>query len=297
MELGLGTAQFGFDYGLSNTSGKVPFEKVRAILDSALENGIRVIDTAFDYQDSERVLGETLPGNHDFRIITKLPALKKKFVTNQDTASSEKAFRISLKHLKAERIEGLLMHYPGDLLVPGGEKLYSLMRSLKAAGVVGKIGISVYDGSEIDRLFHYYDFDLVQLPLNVFDQRLIQSGHVGKLNKRGIEVHVRSAFLQGLLLMPLGDIDRYFSPILPLIKRYLSFLNINGLTACEGALGFLRRQEGIDVILTGVTGERELKENCEALCMKLPLSVDYSGFSVTREDMIDPRLWKMYDSP
>ena len=296
MELGLGTAQFGFDYGLSNTSGKVPLEKVRTILECARGNGIRVIDTAYDYKDSERVLGEALPGNHDFSIITKLPALKKKSVTIHDTASLEKTFRTSLKRLKAERVAGLLMHHPGDLLVPGGEKLYSLLRSLKAAGAVGKIGVSVYDGSEIDRLFHYYDFDLVQLPLNVLDQRLIQSGHVAMLNKLGIEVHVRSTFLQGLLLMPPDDIDRYFSPILPLIKRYSTFLNKNGMTACEGALGFLRRQEGIDVILTGVTSEKELENNCETFRMELPLSVDFSDFSITREDMIDPRQWKMYDS-
>ena len=46
-----------------------------------------------------------------------------------------------------------------------------------------------------------YNFDIVQAPFNLIDRRLIETGWLEKLNMSNIEVHCRSCFLQGLLLM------------------------------------------------------------------------------------------------
>jgi len=293
MELGLGTVQFGLDYGISNTTGKVAPEGVQAILECAHEKGIRVLDTAAAYGDSEPVIGNTLKPEWQFRIVTKLPPLKKDIVTQDDIVTMDTAFRQSLHRLKQERLAGILMHNPEDLLVPGGETAYKLLLSFKERGAAEKIGISVYTADEIDRLFYHYEFDLVQLPLNVLDQRLLRSGHIRELKAKGVEVHVRSTFLQGLLLMPIDRIDPYFSPIMPVLQRYADYRKQNNLNPCEGAIMFLRTQKDIDVVLTGVTSKQELIGNLNAFTREFPSSLDFADFAINTERMVNPRNWKI----
>jgi aryl-alcohol dehydrogenase-like predicted oxidoreductase len=293
MELGLGTVQFGLDYGVSNTQGKVSLSEAAAILREANMLGIRVLDTASAYGESEEVIGIAASEGHSFRIVTKLPALKKDRITAGDTDTLKRAFEASLQRLKAERTAGLLLHSAGDLLAQGGEKVYELLRSLRDGGAAEKIGISVYTGDEIDRVCGRYDIDLVQAPVNVLDRRLIRSGRLEFLKSRGIEIHVRSAFLQGLLLMHPDSINPYFSPIEPTLRRYREMLDAKGLTPTEGALGFLRTVREIDVVLVGVTCVRELRENAAAFSKGIPPLADYSPFAVDDAAMIDPRQWKM----
>ncbi|MCE5249577.1 aldo/keto reductase [bacterium] len=293
MELGLGTVQFGLDYGVSNPTGKVPEDAIRVILAIARENGIRVLDTAVAYGNSERVLGSVLDGDHHFRIVSKLPSCKKDAITRKDCESLKVTFFESLERLRLQRAAGLLLHAPGDLFLPGGEEIYTVLASLKAEGLVEKIGISVYSGDEIDRVFCNYDFDLVQLPLNVLDQRLAVSGHLARLRARKVEIHVRSAFLQGLLLMPTDSINPFFSPVLPVLRRYRTVLDEHGLSPVDGALGYLRTRKEIDVILIGVTSEQELRINCKTFGTELSPDIDFSEFAVRQEAMIDPRKWKL----
>ena len=291
MQLGLGTVQFGIDYGFFNEEGKVKQEKVQSLLKTAYEHGICVLDTAASYGDSEKILGETISEKYPFRVITKIPASKKEIIHKNNVAYIRETFARSLKRLRLKRLAGLLAHDPGDLLKPGGDVIYDFMRSLKNEGCVEKIGISACNGDEIDRLFQYFDFDLVQIPLNVLDQRLLKSGHIAKLAAKGIEIHVRSAFLQGLLLMPPDKINPYFTPVMPLLRRYRAFLREYDLSPVEGALGFIRAQKGPDIVLVGVLNNEQLMENINAFNIKLPSTSEYSNFSITREDIIFPFNW------
>jgi len=293
VELGLGTVQFGLDYGVSNKEGKVPVVSVQPILETAARNGIRVLDTAAAYGSSEQVLGSAMPTGNNFKVITKLPALKKEAVTDDEIAFLRNTVEDSLRKLGLDRIYGLLMHSPGDLLIHGGDAVYRFLNTLKEQGCVEKIGVSVYSGDELERLLYYYDFDCVQLPLNVLDQNLALSGHIARLKTGGVEIHIRSAFLQGLLLMPPGQVNPYFAPILPVLYRYHGFLNDNGLSPVEGAFAFLRTVKDIDVILVGVTGAKELEENIRAFSVKLPPGLDFSPFAVGNEEMINPQHWKL----
>ena len=293
MELGLGTVQFGLDYGVSNKEGKVPAGSVQPILETAAQNGIRVLDTAAAYGNSEQALGSAMPAGNNFKVITKLPALKKDAVTDGDITFFRNTFEESLRKLGLSRIYGLLMHAPGDLLIHGGDAVYRFLNDLKEQGSVEKIGVSVYLGDELDRLLHYYDFDLMQLPLNVLDQNPALSGHIARLKSGGVEIHIRSAFLQGLLLMPPGQVDPFFAPILPVLERYHDFLDDNRLSPVEGAFAFLRTVEDIDVILVGVTCVKELEENIRAFSVKLPHGLNFSPFAVGIEEMVKPQQRKL----
>ncbi len=201
MKLGIGTAQFGLDYGISNTSGKTSLKEVRSILKIATENGVDVLDTAYSYGDSESVIGKCLPEQNRFRIIIKTPSFKKSRYTAADGNTIKSAFYESLERLRLSSVAGLLIHHADDALAEGSEFLYEVMHELKSKGLVEKIGFSVYSGEQIDKLLDLYDFEMIQVPVNVLDQRLIKGGELKKLKNKDIEVHARSIFLQGLLLM------------------------------------------------------------------------------------------------
>ncbi len=53
----LGTVQLGLNYGIANSEGKPDAEKAYAILDKAIDTGVKCLDTASGYGDSEKVIG------------------------------------------------------------------------------------------------------------------------------------------------------------------------------------------------------------------------------------------------
>ncbi|WP_193366497.1 aldo/keto reductase, partial [Inquilinus limosus] len=138
--LGLGTAQFGLDYGIANDRGICPPEDVAAILDIAAASGIGVLDTAPAYGTAEQVLGQVLPAAHRFRIVTKTPHLGGLRHADDIARAVRDAFAASRTKLRRDRLAGLLTHNANDLLRPGGAALWAAMAALKRAGEVERIG-------------------------------------------------------------------------------------------------------------------------------------------------------------
>lgn len=289
MKLGLGTAQFGISYGISNKSGQVAAAEVGRILQVAASGGIQILDTAAGYGNSETVLGASLTTAHNFSIVTKIPPLKTDQVRPEDVARLETAFYDSLRHLGQSSVYGLLVHHPADLLSSGGERMYALLQRWKGEGLVRKIGVSVYDKDEVDRLFGKYTFDLVQLPLNVFDQRLVHNGTLQQLHQAGVEIHVRSAFLQGLLLMPSTALPPYFATLKPHHEAYLDVLAQSGISPIAGALGYFHNQPEVSTVLIGVETSAQLQE-CLVATKDVP-PLDFANFAVNDPLMLDPRAW------
>lgn len=293
MKLGLGTVQFGMDYGMSNPRGKTPLAEVDRILRLAADNGIQVLDTAALYGDSEVVLGGLLPSSHDFRIVTKTPSFKTPTINAADVIHLRDTFYRSLENIRQRNVYGLLAHHADDLLVPGGERIFEGMRCLLEEGLVRKIGVSVYSGQQIDGILERYTPDIVQLPLNLFDQRLSDSGHLEKLKRRGVEIHARSVFLQGLLLAEPDRIPAYFSPISDKLECYARFLEANKLSRLQATLAFAAKQRDVDVVLAGVTSAAELRDIFSALDAVSGLDLDMSVLKVADERMVNPSLWKL----
>ena len=296
MKLGIGTAQFGLDYGISNTSGKTSLKEVQSILKIATENGVDVLDTANFYGDSESAIGSCLHEQNRFRIITKTPVLKENRYSSDDGIIIKKAFYESLKRLKLSSVAGLLIQDAYNVLAEGGEFLYEGMLELKYKGLVEKIGFSVYNGEQIDKLLDLYDFELIQVPVNVLDQRLIKGGELKKLKNKDIEIHARSIFLQGLLLMEPDNLHSFFDPIKPVINKYRSFVISRGLTPVEGAINFVASVPEIDYIIVGVNTTEHLKTNLDGfkstLKDRIPLE-NFSMFSIEDSRYLNPKLWKL----
>lgn len=290
-QLGLGTAQFGSDYGISNRAGRTTPREAARILRRAAKSGIRVIDTAAGYGRAEEVLGELHCQMHAFRVVTKVPSLRASPDPKAAVCCLEKAFERSLARLRQSRVYGLLMHDADDLSGPHGPALRDALVGLQAKGLVDKVGVSVYDVEQFEAVLEAFVPDLVQLPINVLDQRFLQSGALHRLQEQGIEVHGRSVFLQGLLLMPLQELLPAFAPIRPLLERYRRVLSEHGLTLLEGALGFVKKLEAIDVVLVGFNNVAQLEE---CLCaFETTDALDYSSFACNERRFIVPSEWNV----
>jgi aryl-alcohol dehydrogenase-like predicted oxidoreductase len=293
MRLGLGTASLGLDYGISNRSGKTPPSEAGRILGKAWEAGIRVIDTAAHYGDSEEVLGRWLPRDHGFRIITKVPAFRKERFDAQDGGRLREIFLSSLRRLRQERVEGLLLHNPDELFLLGGEVLFNAATSLVSDGLVAKVGVSVYTKRQIELVLAHYPISLIQVPVNIFDHRLIESGALTELHHRGVEIHVRSAFLQGLVFMDPTVLPPYFESLQPLLSNFHVELKRKGLTPGKAALAFLRRIEEIHCILIGVNTAEQLEANIRDYQDAASVELDFGRFKVEDEKMINPNQWRL----
>lgn len=230
-KLAIGTVQFGLDYGIANQSGQPPIAESGRILDVAKKSGIDVLDTAIAYGDSENILGRL--GVDDFKIVTKLPAVP--FGLDDIHSWVEEQVHASLTRLGLESVHGLLLHRSKDLLQQSGKDLIATLNEVKVKGLVEKIGVSIYDPEELEQVTQLIKIDIVQGPLNLIDRRLETSGWLNKLFQEGVDVHTRSVFLQGLLLMPRDKIPAKFekwSLIWDQWKSKLKERNVSGLAAC-----------------------------------------------------------------
>jgi len=291
MKLGVGTAQFGMDYGIANKGGQVPAAEVAAILEVAAARGVELIDTACLYGESERVLGDCLPTSHAFKIVTKTPHVAASRITVTDGRTLSAAYRDSLKKLRQESLYALLVHNADDLLKPGGDIIYEEMQRLKDDGLAMKVGVSVYHGRQLDALSGRYPLDLVQLPLNIFDQRLLKSGHLRYLKQSGTEIHVRSAFLQGLLQLGPEELPPSLNRLQDRLRQYRDALGCWNITTSQASLWFLADIGEIDYVVCGVDSRAQFEELC--LIAGAPHGrYDFSGFAVDDENLIDPTHWK-----
>ena len=257
-KLALGTVQWGVPYGLYNQEGMTSTKTVKAILDEALAGGIHLLDTASLYGESEAVLGRNVLD--EFRIVTKTPKFQVEHIERQEVDGLVNTFRASLKKLNCASIYGLLIHDAEDILKPGGLMLIQALVALKMQGLVDKIGVSVYDGKQVTRILKIFTPDIVQLPISILDQRVLRDGTLDSLYQLGVEVHARSVFLQGLLLMPADEIPIYFNPIRSLLNQFHMAANDQNLTAIQASLTFVRDLTQISKVLVGVQNLQQFQD-------------------------------------
>jgi len=278
-KIALGTVQFGLDYGITNHSGQVSIDEVKNILDYAKYKGIDTLDAAARYGNSEQVLGEI--GVNNYRIITKTKPLE----NGVDEVIN--GFHQSLDNLNVGQVDGLLIHNIDDTKDKQFNILLDRLNELKREGLINKIGFSTYTSDQVDFLLENFDFDLIQVPFNVFDTRLAEGGQLQALKKKNIEIHARSVFLQGVLL-DFNNLSSYFSRWKNQFSEYQDIVEKSGLSLLEYALNFALNAQEIDKVLVGVNSEQQLKEIVQAV--KDPISLD--AYSINDINLLNPSLWR-----
>lgn len=290
MKLALGTVQFGLPYGITNTAGQVAEDEVTRILHRARELGLEVLDTAAAYGESERVLGRCGREAHAFQLYTKtLPAGQ----AGVDAAAIRRVVQGvhgSLSNLGVERLDGLLVHHAGDLLGEGGQDLYAALLGLKAEGVIERLGVSVYSVDEAREATKRYHIDAMQLPLNVLDQSFASSGELVRLKQAGVEIHTRSAFLQGVLLA--DKLPAFLHTLAPGFARFKAVCAQAGMSQLEGSLAFLRQQGVIDHVVVGVLDVGQLEQIATAWHRSAAhLAFDFTACNMESLPAITPSNW------
>lgn len=286
MKLAIGTAQFGMKYGVANKYSDFSLEKISEILQYAHKNQINTLDTAVNYGEAEKKLGEI--GVNDWDIVTKIHS------SNQDYKDPlgwvDKQIESSLQNLRIQSLSGVLIHDVNLLKHKDGQLIWQRLSQLKNQGLINKVGISIYQPEELDYLYDKFGLDIIQAPFNVLDRRIEKSGWLAKIQKENKELHIRSIFLQGLLLMRPDLRPKKFKAWQQFWERWESWLSDNKLNALEACIGMIFARPDITKIVVGIDSLEQLKEIITAIkttdLIKIPSYLSYED-----ELLINPSNW------
>jgi aryl-alcohol dehydrogenase-like predicted oxidoreductase len=283
MKLAIGSELFGMDH---ETGGdvRVSPQEVQAILAYAQRASIDMIDTAPHYGRSEFVLGAGSETPIPRRIVTKTPLINSDSIGYEQMLLLTTSFSRSLWRLRVKRLYGLVVQRGADLMKPGADALFAQLKQWKAEGKLEKIGVFVRDTQELEALQSQYSFDIVQLPVNVLDQRMPDSGALRRLKLKGIEIHARSVFSDGLLLTKPDELPSHFASYREHLEQYHGKLQDRRLQPVEGALQFIRSVPQIDYAVVEISGLAHLKEVHAAFMMRTGLDFPFRRFALN-EDM------------
>lgn len=283
-KLALGTAQFGLAYGINNVRGQVPSGEVAQILEVARAAGVGLLDSSSAYGTAEEVLGPLLarhPGAFD--VVSKLARCPIDAVD----AQIERTFG----QLGMRRLYGYLCHH-FDFYREHPE-IGNTLRGLKEAGRVAKIGFSLYRPAELEELLEGgVAFDLVQVPFNALDRRF--EPLFSECAARGIEVHVRSVFLQGLLLRAPENLPAHFQPLRARIAAVREAAFAAAITPAQLLLAWVCNHPGISRVVIGVDSVAELEANIPSPAITgraRPHFTVLDGLGESAESLILPTHW------
>lgn len=263
--LAFGTVQLGKSYGIANDSGVPDNNKASGMLHDAFNRGVIFYDTAQNY-GSEKVIGEVFSGESysNVKIISK-------YHPECDDSSIDVVMgkvAESLKVLGRDSIYGFLAHDP-YVLKSSKSSLIEGLAEAKRQGMVQKVGVSLYSPEEALRAADHTAVDMIQLPFNLFDKKMATGDFINMLKEKGVEVFIRSVFLQGLILMDIEKIPERMS--FAVFHRELldKFCQEKGLNKAEFALSFAFRRTGEAKVVIGMETAEQLKENLDKI-EKLP---------------------------
>lgn len=287
-KLAVGTAQFGSDYGISNRKGQCPPAEVARILDFAWAQGVVTLDTAPAYGAAETVLGQTMAGRA-YRVVTKAGPDPAQDAGLGSVEALDRVFLRSLDRLGVGAVHGVMLRQADLLLGDHGPQVWAWLCAQRDRGRVTRIGVSVRDGAEIDNLLARYPIDIVQCPVSVLDQRLISGGQLDRMAEKGVEVHARSVFLQGLLLQAPDQLPLQLGGVAPPLARFHAAAAEAGLSPLAAALAFVTGLSQVNHVVVGCAALEEFTEIVDAV--RRSPGWTHPPFSLDDPTLLDPWAW------
>ena len=281
----LGSANFDQIYGIKKNFIKK--SEIKKLFDLALKNEIKIIDTSPIYKESEKIIG--LLNNKRFKIISKIPKPPKNIKRENIQKWLKQNVMISLKNLKIKKFECLLLHNANSLLCKNGDEIYKGIRNMKISGFTNKIGVSIYDFNVLDKILKKFKFNLIQAPFNILDQRLVKEGWLKKLKKRKIEVHVRSIFLQGILLLKHNQLPKKLKKLNKELMIWKNWLEKNKFSSLQVCLSFVLNQNQLDGVVVGYNSASQLNQILKL--KKIHNNFTLPNLNIKDKKLIDPRKW------
>ncbi|WP_162463083.1 aldo/keto reductase [Paenibacillus psychroresistens] len=270
LPLTLGTVQLGMPYGIANRTGQPDEGHASRILDAAVKGGISSFDTANKYGSAEKVLGDYFHDKKKPLIISKLYLTKENCTTLSELEELiESGVNTSQEQLRIDRVPGMMLHSP-DILEKFGGKATELLLNQVKRGNLGKIGVSIMDFevkgfNEIWKELQKDCFEIVQLPVNVMDQRMFASGAYERLKDSGKLLFARSIFLQGLFFLAPSDLPESLKEAGPWIERLRAFAESESMSVAQLAFSYIHHMPGIFSIVFGAETPEQVKDNVALL--------------------------------
>jgi aryl-alcohol dehydrogenase-like predicted oxidoreductase len=289
MKIGIGTAQFGLDYGVTNAQGQIPMQEAHTIISAGLERGFTCIDTSPAYGNAEAVLGNYQQLGQ-FDVITKTISIDEPDWNDDSVDAVIVAFLRSLDTMKIAQCYGLLIHNPKDLQKKNARRLTDRLQSLKDQKKVEKIGVSVYDEEHIDQAKSLFDFDLIQLPLNIFNQDLAVSGSLRTLKRDQVEIHARSVFLQGIALSSADNLPDNLAELKVPLAELTTCAEVQNTSCSELCLAYIKQTGMVDVAILGVHSTEHLHAIPTGDESRFE-RIDWSRFRVNDSMLTNPMNW------
>lgn len=286
----LGSAQFGLDYGITNFQGRPSNDEIKKIINFANNAGIKYIDTAKGYGSSEKIIGKLTNNYRNFKIITKFPKQKNTNWNKDIIKSWDNILYSSLEDLRRSSIEGYLIHSIDDQRNPKFEFLLRWLINKKEEGLIKKIGLSIYEASDLTNIPLEY-IDIIQLPLSIFDQRLLKDGTIDTLVKKNILIHIRSLFLQGIILNKRIKTRNFSKDFLSHHRYFHKEIRKNNTTPLDEVFKFVKTLNGIECCVIGVNSLKELKDIASSFNNLNQNNKLIGDFSWNNAKDLDPRNW------
>ena len=280
-EIALGTAQFGLNYGIAGRGEVVPRKEVYQILERAWDLGIRRIDTAPVYGTIEKGL-KTLLKKYPFKVVSKIPFVPVHLDKDDIAHFTLNNIRRSQNNLE-DSLDILLFHRSDDLFTEHANFIWEVAsKALKNLNI--RLGVSCYSPDELRNLCKRFPIQVSQVPGNAFDQRLKSSHGIPN-----IEIHLRSVFLQGILLLSTDQISVKLPKAKEALKNWRTWCEENNLSPLQGALNFVKFHPDISYCVIGVDRLSQLEEIYN--CWTTLQSMKTHPPRVDDLDIIDPRCW------
>ena len=297
MDFCLGTVQLGMRYGIQD-NGRPSLEETEQILSDALSVGIQYFDTAAAYGDAENVLGSFSlryqKQAKQMRIISKLNPYAFQDVPREKwkDATLENAEE-SLKRVKKDRFAAYLFHNAAHIFDPDAVEA---LDSVRKEGLAQLIGVSIYTPQEAMRALEYQQIGAIQIPYNVFDQRLDQCGFFAAARKKKIQIFARSSLLQGLVLMQPYRLPDNMRFAIPYLTKFLSICNDFNFSPLHAAIGYVSAHPDINYVVFGVDNRIQLSEYIAMRSMTIPEKIRAAfveAFGDVEEKLVNPSLWNL----
>lgn len=297
----LGTAQLGMRYGIANKNGKPNINSAINILKYAWKSGINTFDTAPIYGNSEKILGTFISSEiekkNDLIISTKLLKIKiNDEITFEKLTNYIRAhINQSLKNLQIQKIPIYLLHHAPDIYLKDG-LIIECLNQIKKEGLINRFGISVYNPEDVKKSLDFKDLNVIQVPINIFDQRLIQTGLLKKLKKNGYIIFIRSIYLQGLFFLAPNNLPTNLKIAKEPLLRLLNISKKYKIDIAKLAFLFVRDLPEVSSLIIGIEKLDQLKDNLK-LSHEKSLHTEVNKviieeFSELPEKLINPSLWK-----
>ena len=234
-------------------------------------NNIKIVDTANVYGNSEYRLGKL--GFSKFKLVSKLPVSKP---SQNRFAWVLKNIKKSLKKLKIKKIYGMHVHNTKYLLDKKGYQIFNGLVKAKKDGLIKKIGVSIYTVQELKKIISKFKIDLVLIPFNIFDQRMLKSNILNDLKKQNIEIHTRTTFLQGLLLLKKNKIPKQFYKFKRYFENWYKLCNKLKTPKFKICLRYALSNKYIDKVIVGIDSSKQFK-----------MLINSAGFIKTKINSVD----------